>query len=100
MGIYDIPAMTEHIASINNNGKIIYIGHSMGVSGVLIYSSELPDHANKHLRGIIGLAPAAYMTHNAAVKLFRPLIDFWAIQTRVSYFKYFFYKIKNNVFGL
>lgn len=84
MGVYDIPAMTEHIASVNNNGKIVYIGHSMGVTGILIYASELVDHAKQHLRGVIGLAPAAFMHNNAFVKILRPITDFLALQLRVS----------------
>lgn len=83
MGHYDIPAMTSHIASVNNNGKIIYIGHSMGCTGVMIYSSDLPEHANQHLRAIIALAPAVFMHNNPVIRLLRPLTDLLALTLRV-----------------
>lgn len=77
--------MTEFISTYTNRERnIIYIGHSMGVTGVMIYGSVLPDHAAQHLRGIIALAPAVFGHYNPRTLALRPIVDFLAPALRVS----------------
>lgn len=63
MGIYDIPAALSHVSNITGKGgDIIYIGHSMGTTMFFIFSSLLPKTAQL-IKVMVGLGPAAYMTH-------------------------------------
>ncbi|RZC42905.1 lipase member K-like, partial [Asbolus verrucosus] len=63
-GYYDIKAEVDFIANQTEGaGKIIYIGYSMGTTESYIYASLRKEHANKHIAGIISLAPVAFMKH-------------------------------------
>lgn len=63
MGIYDLPAALNYVSNINTqNGKIIYIGHSMGTTMFFIYSSLFPKEASQ-IEVMVAFAPVAYMTH-------------------------------------
>lgn len=62
MGLYDIPAFIDLIRSKSKSSeKVILLGHSMGTSISYIYASIRRDHADKHLKAIISVAPIAYM---------------------------------------
>ncbi|XP_017780742.1 PREDICTED: lipase 3-like [Nicrophorus vespilloides] len=63
MGVYDLPASLEHVANITGQlGEIVYIGHSMGTTASYIYATEKAAHANKHIKGIISVAPIAFLS--------------------------------------
>ncbi|CAH1971161.1 unnamed protein product [Acanthoscelides obtectus] len=62
LALYDMVAYIEYVAKVTNQkGNIIYIGHSMGTTISYIYASERRRHANEHLRGMISLAPVAFI---------------------------------------
>lgn len=63
MGIYDLPAALYHVSNVTQKpGEIIYIGHSMGTTMFFVFSSLRPQIA-KNVKGMVALAPVAYMTH-------------------------------------
>ncbi|KAF5294554.1 hypothetical protein FQR65_LT10746 [Abscondita terminalis] len=58
IGLYEITAELNYIAQINSeNGKIIYIGHSMGGTTALMYASTFPEEAKHLVKLFILLAP-------------------------------------------
>lgn len=64
MGIYDLPAMLNHVSNITGKeGDVIYIGHSMGTTMFYVYASLFPEIASSAVRLMVGLAPVAYTTH-------------------------------------
>ncbi|XP_057665426.1 lipase 3-like isoform X1 [Diorhabda carinulata] len=60
MGLYDLPAIIEYISNSTNRKDILYIGHSMGCSAFMVYSSLKMDHAQNHIKGALYLAPVVY----------------------------------------
>lgn len=61
MGLYDIPAMIDHILATNTNfEKIHYVGHSQGTTAFFITASERPEY-NSKIYAMNALAPVAFM---------------------------------------
>ncbi|CAB0036366.1 unnamed protein product [Trichogramma brassicae] len=72
LGYYDMPAAIHHIRK--TTGKdMFYVGYSMGGGSFSIMASQRPDAA-KHIRAMIGLAPAIYEYH-----MTQPLIRFLSV---------------------
>ncbi|CAH1154349.1 unnamed protein product [Phaedon cochleariae] len=57
----DLPAIIQYVSKSTKRKDLIYIGHSMGSTSVLVYSTLHGDHAKEHIKGIICLAPVAYL---------------------------------------
>ncbi|CAG9840549.1 unnamed protein product [Diabrotica balteata] len=62
IGIYDLPALTDYITK-QTKSKVIFVGHSMGSTASYVYAIEKKTHAENNLKGLVSLAPAAYMEH-------------------------------------
>lgn len=62
IGIYDLPAVIKYIkkAKQDENVKIDYIGHSMGVSVFTVMASERPEQM-KNIKSLIALAPGVFV---------------------------------------
>ncbi|XP_022908916.2 lipase 3-like [Onthophagus taurus] len=72
MGIYDLPAVFEYISN-ETNQSILHIGHSMGTTMFFIYASLHSEEAMKLVKGMVALAPVAYMTHfTSPIRYFAP----------------------------
>ncbi|KAJ3659191.1 hypothetical protein Zmor_010893 [Zophobas morio] len=71
---YDYPALFSTILSnTNSNGKIVYIGHSLGTTLGLMYTAEYPDIAKNNLQMMIFMSPAYTLTNmKAPYKLIAP----------------------------
>ncbi|KAF5291036.1 hypothetical protein FQA39_LY14469 [Lamprigera yunnana] len=79
IGFYDVPAQLTYISQINwNNGKIIYIGHSLGGTVALTYASALPQEARKFVKLFILLAPNGGFTHTNSI-IIRAGVSFMGI---------------------
>nr|CAH7724922.1 unnamed protein product [Callosobruchus chinensis] len=64
LALYDLVSIVEYVANVTSQkGNIIYVGHSMGSTISYIYASERSQHAKEHLKGIISLAPIAFLDH-------------------------------------
>ncbi|OXU23412.1 hypothetical protein TSAR_002182 [Trichomalopsis sarcophagae] len=59
MGLYDASAAIDHILQITGQQSIIYVGHSMGTSIVLILLSCKPEYNDK-IRLVINMASVGY----------------------------------------
>lgn len=63
MGLYDITALLGYIEKYTNKSKeTIYIGHSMGTTMFLVFSSLLPN-ISKKVKAMVALAPVAFLSH-------------------------------------
>lgn len=72
MGIYDLPAVIDHILSITGEKKISYIGHSQGTTSFFVMMSEKPEYNDKILK-FVAYAPLAFAAHIKS-----PIINFFA----------------------
>ncbi|CAH1107270.1 unnamed protein product [Psylliodes chrysocephalus] len=62
IGVYDIPAVIDHILNITNETRINYIGHSQGCTSAFVMGSERPEYNDK-IKLMIALSPAAFYKH-------------------------------------
>lgn len=74
IGVYDIPAMIDHIINATKQKKIFYIGHSQGGTSFFAMASELPEYQKK-LVAAFTLAPAVFMSRTRHL-LIRMLVPF------------------------
>ncbi|XP_078042083.1 lipase 3 [Augochlora pura] len=76
MGIYDLPAMIDHILKITNQKKIMYVGHSQGGTAFLVMASERPEYQEK-IEAAFPLAPASFVSHmsNPFMRMLAPFVD-------------------------
>ncbi|KAF5291034.1 hypothetical protein FQA39_LY14467 [Lamprigera yunnana] len=78
ISLKDIPSILNYITIRNSqNGKIIYIGHSLGGSVALCYASSFPQKAKELVKLFILMAPAAGLenTKSTLVYILRPIIS-------------------------
>ncbi|XP_047004696.1 lipase 3-like [Schistocerca americana] len=70
-GVYDIPAVIDHILYTTGHRDLFYMGHSMGTTMFFVMASEKPEY-NKKIRAAFLMAPVAYMRHitSPLLKLF------------------------------
>nr|CAD7425604.1 unnamed protein product [Timema monikensis] len=61
MGVYDVPAMIDHILLTTGQGKIFYVGHSMGTTMFYVMASSRPEY-NSKIRLMVALAPVVYFS--------------------------------------
>ncbi|KAF2882050.1 hypothetical protein ILUMI_24122 [Ignelater luminosus] len=79
IGMHDIPAQLELISqATGERGNIIYIGHSLGTTSALIYSSTYPKAAKHTVKLFILLAPASNLSHMRSLlfRIFGPSFGF------------------------
>jgi len=62
MGVYDLPAVIDHVLETTGVEKIFYVGHSMGTSQFLVLMSERPEY-NSKIRLANLMATVAYTEH-------------------------------------
>lgn len=58
IGIYDIPAMMDHIINVTGQEKMHYVGHSQGTTAFFVTGSEKPEY-HERVRLMTAFAPAA-----------------------------------------
>ncbi|CAH0550443.1 unnamed protein product [Brassicogethes aeneus] len=67
LGVYDLPVLTEKISEKSNSTELIYVSHSSGSTAATIYASLLPEHAKKHYKVSIMMAPPVFMKHATGI---------------------------------
>ncbi|XP_029052293.2 lipase 3-like [Osmia bicornis bicornis] len=74
IGVYDVPAMIDHITETTKQEKIFYIGHSQGGTSFFVMASERPEYQKKIIASFT-LAPAVFMpnTRNILFRLLSPI---------------------------
>ena len=73
MGIYDVPAMIDHIIEQTKQEKIFMISHSQGATSFLVMASERPEYQEKMIASF-ALAPVAFLsrTENPLFQMLAP----------------------------
>ncbi|XP_050442988.1 lipase 3-like isoform X2 [Adelges cooleyi] len=66
MGLFDLPAVIDHILLITKKEQLHYLGYSMGTAIFYIMSSEKPEYQSK-IRSQISLAPVAYLSNTKSI---------------------------------
>ncbi|XP_058828264.1 lipase 1-like [Topomyia yanbarensis] len=69
IGLYDVPAMINHVLQSRRVEQLHYIGHSQGTTAFFVMMSLMPEF-NKKIIKLHALAPAAYLYHlnNPAIR--------------------------------
>ncbi|KAJ3621072.1 hypothetical protein MTP99_003244 [Tenebrio molitor] len=77
VGYYDLDASVEYIKTTTSEGKIIYVGLSMGATTGLIYASMRPAKSFESLQIMISIAPCTHFMYatDSIVKYIAPLSD-------------------------
>lgn len=61
MGLYDVPAMVDHILDLTKTRQLFYLGHSLGTTIFFTMAASRPSY-NSKVRAFIGFAPVAFMS--------------------------------------
>ncbi|XP_053673701.1 lipase 3-like [Anopheles nili] len=72
IGLYDVPAMVDHIRGNTSTDAIHFVGHSQGGAAFLVMASLRPEY-NARFASVHLMAPAAYVHHATS-----PLVEFAA----------------------
>lgn len=59
IGVYDLPAIIDHVLNMTSTDKVHYVGHSQGTTSFFVMCSERPDY-NKRIKVMVALAPAVF----------------------------------------
>ncbi|KYB28090.1 lipase 1 isoform X1 [Tribolium castaneum] len=62
IGLYDVPAMIDHILEVTKQEKIFHIAHSQGTTTFYVMCSLRPEY-NSKIRAHFSLAPVAFVSH-------------------------------------
>ncbi|KAG0704765.1 Lipase 3 [Chionoecetes opilio] len=62
MGIYDLPAVTDHVLNATGASQLHYLGFSMGTTVFWVMLSHRPHYAAK-IRVMVALGPVAFVQH-------------------------------------
>lgn len=79
MGKYDLPAVIDYITKVTKKEQLVYVGHSEGVTALLVLMAKDPRYNSKIKVGF-GMSPAAWMNHArlpmvTLQKIIAPYID-------------------------
>ncbi|KAL6438007.1 hypothetical protein ACFW04_004350 [Cataglyphis niger] len=59
IGIYDLPAMIDHVLETTGQEKLFYLGHSQGTTSFFVMATEVPEYQDK-IKAMFAMAPIAY----------------------------------------
>ncbi|XP_046430772.1 lipase 3-like isoform X1 [Neodiprion fabricii] len=59
MGVYDMPAVIDHVLKVTKMDVLSYVGHSQGTTQLLVMLSEKPEY-NSKISSAVTFAPIAY----------------------------------------
>ncbi|XP_075985646.1 lipase 1-like [Anticarsia gemmatalis] len=62
IGLYDVPAVIDYVLTTTNNAQLTYIGHSQGVTVLLILCAKRPEY-NAKIKVGFGLSVTAWLNH-------------------------------------
>jgi lysosomal acid lipase/cholesteryl ester hydrolase len=61
-GIYDMPALIDHVLSYTGQSQLTCMGHSQGNTVFYVLGSMRPEY-NKKIKLLVALAPVSYLYH-------------------------------------
>lgn len=62
MGLYDLPAIINHIMRQTHQQRMFHVGHSQGTTALYILLAELPRF-NQNIIAHFSFSPVAFMSH-------------------------------------
>ncbi|XP_030554265.1 lipase 3 [Drosophila novamexicana] len=68
IGVYDLPAIVEHVLAVTGQRQLHYVGHSQGTTVLLVLLAQRPDF-NAWFSSVALLAPIAYLQHLSSLPL-------------------------------
>ncbi|XP_043266109.1 lipase 3-like [Colletes gigas] len=76
IGMFDIPAMIDHVLKETKREKILYVGHSQGSTSFFVMASERPEYQQK-LVASFNMAPAVFMSQatHPFICLLSPIVN-------------------------
>lgn len=75
LGVYDTPAIIDHMLNVTNQRKLIYIGFSQGTTSFLTFASTRPEY-NEKLLDVHLLAPVSTLK-NIRKPMYKTLARFY-----------------------
>lgn len=101
MGLYDIPAILNHIKNYNKSGeKVIYIGHSQGTCMLFSALTQKLQYFQNNIKLFIALAPVAKVgSMNSSFLKFLKSIHFHKLLKTAKQHEVFPNTEKNNKFN-
>ena len=82
MGIYDVPAMIDHIIDQTKQHKIFMVSHSQGTTAFFVMVSERPEYQEKIIASFT-LAPVVFLS-----RIENPLFQVLAMYTEEIYVRF------------
>lgn len=75
MGVYDLPAVIDHVLEETGLEQLTYLGFSMGTTVFWVMLSERPEYADK-VRVMAALGPVAFTQHvQGPLKVMAPFVN-------------------------
>ncbi|KAH8405140.1 hypothetical protein KR222_004568, partial [Zaprionus bogoriensis] len=68
IGVYDLPAIVEHVLRVTHQRRLHYVGHSQGTTVLLVLVAQRPQF-NACFASVTLLAPVAYLQHLSSLPL-------------------------------
>jgi len=82
IGVYDLPAVVEHVLHVTGHQRLHYVGHSQGTTVLLVLLSQRPAY-NTKFASVSLLAPVAYLQHLSSPPLRLLATDPGSITVRI-----------------
>lgn len=99
LGVYDIPAIIDHILLKTNQKKLSYIGHSQGTTAFLVMTSMRPEYNEKLLDAHL-LAPVSSLK-NTRKTMYKTLARFYTpLRKLLKIFRLYKITIDGNALSL
>ncbi|XP_063622490.1 lipase 3-like [Cydia splendana] len=86
IGLYDVPAMIDHVLNMTGNEKLYFIGHSQGTTSFFVMNSMKPEYNDK-INMMFSLSPVAWMRNIKS-----PLVR--RVSSYLSFLGYFLSNLK------
>lgn len=82
IGVYDMPAVLEHVLRVTRARRLHYVGHSQGTTVLLVLLAQLPQF-NARIASATLLAPVAYLQHLSSPPLRLLAADLASVMVRI-----------------
>lgn len=82
IGVYDMPAVLEHVLRVTQQPRLHYVGHSQGTTVLLVLLAQRPQF-NAQIASATLLAPVAYLQHLSSPPLRLLARDLASVMVRI-----------------
>lgn len=89
IGIYDLPAMIEHMLTTNNHTKLYYVGYSQGSTASMVLLTTYPEYNEKIIQNHM-IGPAVFFKNSQSLikvfgKMLKTYIDMMGVYKNPEY---------------